>query len=150
LALLGVLIMTVSTVPFALMGPDTSISWLSAVLFVRGAGTGLAFISAMAASYAALDRSEISDAAPQLNVVQRLGSAMGTALLAVILARALVGKHTPAGMASAYGAAFWCATALTAIAVVPCVLLLRAERARRRRASTRLSGVEVAENPMQT
>jgi hypothetical protein len=52
--------------------------------------------------------------------------------LAVVLQRALVGVHTVAGTASAYGAAFWVSAALTALAIGPCVILVRAERAARR------------------
>jgi hypothetical protein len=50
-------------------------------------------------------------------------------VLAVVLTRALAGEHTSAGMASAFGTAFWASAALTAFAVVPAYILLRAERA---------------------
>jgi hypothetical protein len=66
-----------------------------------------------------------------LNVLQRVGGSLGTALLAVVLQRALVGVHTAAGAASAYGTAFWASIGLTAIAIVPALLLLRAERVAR-------------------
>ena len=50
---------------------------------------------AMTAAFASLERSELSDATPQLNVLQRVGGSIGTAVLAVVLQRALVGAHTP-------------------------------------------------------
>jgi EmrB/QacA subfamily drug resistance transporter len=131
LALLGVLVTTIATVPFALIGAHTSIVWLSIAMLVRGAGIGFAFMPAFAAAFAALRRSEISDATPQLNVLQRTGGSIGTALLAVVLQRASIGAHTLTARAGAYGTAFWVATALTALAIVPCVILLRAERAAR-------------------
>src|SRR5262249_46404156 len=112
-------------------GASTSIAWLCVAMFVRGMGIGLAFMPAMTAAFAALDRSELADATPQLNVLQRVGGAFGTAILAVVLQRALVGEHTVAGAASAYGVAFWASAARTAIAIVPCLILLRAERAAR-------------------
>ena len=62
---------------------------------------------AMTSAFASLERSELSDATPQLNVVQRVGGSIGTAVLAVILERALVGVTTPAEAASAYGETFW-------------------------------------------
>ncbi len=131
LALFGVLLTTVATVPFGLIAAHTSITWLSIAMFVRGMGIGFAFMPAMTAAFAALDRSELADATPQLNVLQRVGGSLGTAVLAVVLQRALVGAHTVTAAASAYGTAFWAATALTAIAVVPCIVLMRAERAAR-------------------
>jgi MFS family permease len=131
LALFGVALTTVATVPFGLIGPQTSIAWLCVAMFVRGMGIGFAFMPAMTAAFAALDRSELADATPQLNVLQRVGGSLGTAVLAVVLQRALVGAHTATAAASAYGTAFWAAAALTAMAVVPCIILLRAEHAAR-------------------
>jgi hypothetical protein len=60
-----------------------------------------------------------------------VGGAFGTAVLAVVLQRALIGEHTLAGAASAYGLAFWASAGLTAVAIVPCLILMRAERAAR-------------------
>jgi hypothetical protein len=57
-----------------------------------------------------------------------VGGSIGTAVLAVVLQRALSGTHTLAGAASAYGTALWAAGGLTALAIVPCIILLRAER----------------------
>jgi len=96
------------------------------------AATGrLAFIPAMSAAFASLERREVSDATPQLNVLQRVGGSIGVAVLAVVLQRALVGVHTLSGVASAYGTAFWWSAGITALAIGPCVVLLRAERAAR-------------------
>jgi EmrB/QacA subfamily drug resistance transporter len=132
LTLFGVIVCTLATIPFALIGAHTSIVWLSLVMLVRGLGIGFSFMPAMSAAFAALDRSELSDATPQLNVLQRVGGSIGTAVLAVVLQRALVGAHSLADAASAYGTAFWAASALSALAIVPSVVLMRAERAARR------------------
>ncbi len=101
-------------------------------MFVRGTGIGFGFMPAMTAAFASLDRSELSDATPQLNVLQRIGGSLGTALLAVVLQRSLAGQHTLAGMAGAYGTAFWASAALAAAGFVPALMLMRAERAARR------------------
>ena len=58
---------------------------------------------------------------------------IGTAILAVVLQRTLAGAHGLSGAAAAYGTAFWVAAGLTAAAIIPCIILLRAERAARRR-----------------
>ncbi|MCW2967457.1 MAG: family efflux transporter permease subunit [Solirubrobacteraceae bacterium] len=131
LALFGVIVTALLSIPFALIGAHTSITGLSVAMFVRGIGIGFAFMPAMAAAFAALDRSELSHATPQLNVLQRVGGSMGTAVLAVVLARASRGAHTVEAAAQAFGTAFWFALGLTAAAVVPCVILLRAERTAR-------------------
>ena len=145
LALFGVLLTTVATVPFGLIGAHTSIVWLCAAMFVRGMGIGFAFMPAMTAAFAALERSELADATPQLNVLQRVGGSLGTAVLAVVLQRALVGTHTVSAAASAYGTAFWASAALTAVAIVPCIILLRAEHAARvARRKEELPGTDAA------
>ncbi len=133
LALFGVTLCTVATVPFGLIGAHTSIVWLSAAMFVRGIGIGFGFLPAMTAAFASLERSELSSATPQLNVLQRVGGSIGTAVLAVVLQRALVGAHTPSAAAAAYGTAFWFSAGMTALAIIPCVILMRAERAARAR-----------------
>jgi EmrB/QacA subfamily drug resistance transporter len=142
LALVGVIVTTLATVPFGLIGAHTSILGLSIAMFVRGMGIGFAFMPAMAAAFASLTRSELPDATPQLNVLQRVGGSLGTAVLAVVLQRALVGQHTLAGAASAYGTAFWVSAGLTALAIVPCIILLRAERAAR---AAKAEGAEPSE-----
>jgi hypothetical protein len=48
-----------------------------------------------------------------------------------VLQRALLGVHSVSGMAGAYGTAFWASAGLAAMAIVPCIVLLRAERAAR-------------------
>jgi EmrB/QacA subfamily drug resistance transporter len=131
LALFGVIVTTVATIAFGFIGAHTSISWLSAAMFVRGMGVGFAFMPAMAAAFASLEPSELPDATPQLNVLQRIGGSIGTAVLAVVLERALAGTTSLDAAASAYGTAFWWSLAITALAIIPCIVLVRAERAAR-------------------
>ena len=132
LALIGVIVTTVTTIPFGLIGVHTSVALLSVAMFLRGMGIGFAFMPAMTAAFASLEHDELPDATPQLNVLQRVGGSIGTAVLAVVLQRALSDTHTVAGAASAYGTAFWASAGLTALAIVPCIVLVRAERAARR------------------
>jgi EmrB/QacA subfamily drug resistance transporter len=130
-ALIGVLVTTLFTIPFGLIGAHTSIVYLSVIMALRGTGIGFGMMPAMTAAFASLERSELSDATPQLNVLQRIGGSIGTAVLAVVLQRALVGAHTLDAAAGAYGTAFWASAILAAIAIVPSIMLMRAERAAR-------------------
>ena len=47
----------VATIPFGLIGAHTSVTWLCVAMFVRGMGIGFAFMPAMTAAFAALERS---------------------------------------------------------------------------------------------
>jgi EmrB/QacA subfamily drug resistance transporter len=140
LALFGVILTTVTTIPFGLIGAHSSIVGLSIAMLLRGTGIGFAFMPAMTAAFASLDHSELSDATPQLNVLQRVGGSIGTAVLAVVLQRSLEGSHGINGHAAAYGTAFWWSAALTALAIGPCIVLVRAERAARAAAARRPVG----------
>jgi EmrB/QacA subfamily drug resistance transporter len=131
LALFGVTLCAVATVPFGLIGAHTSIVWLSFAMFVRGIGIGFGFMPTMAAAFASLKRSELASATPQLNVLQRVGGSIGTAVLAVVLQRALTDVHTLSGAAHAYGTAFWASAILAALGIIPAFVLYRAERAAR-------------------
>jgi MFS family permease len=130
-AFIGVVVTTLFTIPFGLIGAHTSILYLSVIMALRGTGIGFGMMPAMTAAFASLERSELSDATPQLNVLQRIGGSIGTAVLAVVLQRALVHAHTLSAAAGAYGTAFWASAILAAIAIVPAIMLMRAERAAR-------------------
>jgi hypothetical protein len=105
------------------------------VQFVRGIGIGFAFMPAFVAALAALERQQLPDASPQLNVLMRVGGSIGTAVLAVVLERAILAAgHAPsaAGVAAAYGTALWWSIGISAAALGPCVWLTLAERSARR------------------
>ena len=132
LALTGVSVLCLSTIPLCFIGTTTSILGISIVLLIRGVGIGLAFVPAMSVAFASMRPDQLSDATPQLNVVQRLGGAIGTAVLAVVLQRSSGAIHTPAKVADAFGTAYTWSLALSALALIPCVLLMRAEHDRPR------------------
>jgi EmrB/QacA subfamily drug resistance transporter len=134
LAIIGVIITALIGIPFGLIGANTSFFWLSVEQVIRGVGIGFAFMPAYIAAMAALERHELPDAAPQLNVLMRVGGSLGTAILAVVLQRAVLsaGRHpTVAAVAGAYGTSFWWGVAFIAVAIVPCVILFRAEHSAR-------------------
>ncbi len=133
LAFTGVAISLVAGIPLGLIGDHTSLVWLSFVQLVRGFGIGLAFMPAFVTALAALERRELPDASPQLNVLMRVGGSIGTAVLAVVLDRALISAGgSRSAIASAYGTAFWWSFAISVAALVPCVWLTFAERAIKR------------------
>ncbi|HWJ50328.1 MAG TPA: MDR family MFS transporter, partial [Solirubrobacteraceae bacterium] len=76
----GVTILALGTIPLAFVGAHTSILFISLVLLLRGVGIGFSFMPAMTAAFASLRPEQLSDATPQLNVLQRIGGAIGTAV----------------------------------------------------------------------
>jgi EmrB/QacA subfamily drug resistance transporter len=127
-ALCGVIVLCLSTIPLAFIGAETSIVSISLVLVVRGLSIGMCFMPAMTAAFGAMRPEQISDATPQINALQRTGGAIGTAVLAVVLQRAGAHALTPAQHADAFDTAYWWALGIAALSLIPCLMLLHAER----------------------
>jgi MFS family permease len=142
--LVGLLVMTGATVALTGLSGHTSYAGTTAILLVRGIGLGGAMMPAMASAYATISRQAIPRATTALNVLQRVGGSMGTALLAVVLEDRIKAAipHAPAlgggaiqpipnhvrvriaePLAHAFTSTFWWAVALTAVAVLPSLVL---------------------------
>jgi EmrB/QacA subfamily drug resistance transporter len=131
-AIVGVSILCLGTIPLAFVGTSTSILYISLVLLLRGVGIGFAFVPAMTAAFSALRPDQLSDATPQLNVLQRIGGAIGTAVLAVVLQRASGKGASLSKLAGAFDTAYWWSLGIALLSLIPCLVLLRAENPRAR------------------
>ncbi len=116
---------------------------------------------AMASAYALLETSQVPRATPMLNVLQRVGGSIGTAVLAVVLQRQLADQvpvaagatATPGGgeaaaqslppaarerladpIATAFGHTYWWSVALVALAIIPALVMWREQSRTRARA----------------
>jgi EmrB/QacA subfamily drug resistance transporter len=134
-ALAGGLIAAAATVPFTLLGPSTPYLWLILSMLARGMGVSLCLVPAMTAAYRAVPPERISDGTVQLNVLNRLGGSVGTAVFTVVLQHGLNG-HT-VSVPGSFGAAFRWALGATVLAAAPAVVLARIES--RTRAEPRTS-----------
>jgi EmrB/QacA subfamily drug resistance transporter len=144
-AVVGLIFATVGTLPFVMVSADSSYWLLGGILVIRGIGIGGTMMPAMAAAYATLAGPAIPRATSQLNVIQRIGGSLGTALLAVTLqgeikdafpggggalqrvpdaARARVAEP----LAGAFAHTFWWAVAMTVLALIPALILASAQR----------------------
>jgi hypothetical protein len=127
-----------ATTPYAL---------IAAAMIVRGLGVGLAIMPAMTAAFSVLTREQISDATPQLTVLQRVGGSLGTAIIAVILQHNLTGANTAAAQATGFGHTYWWVMGATLIGLIPTLWLARIERSaahRERQASFDEPGTDTA------
>jgi EmrB/QacA subfamily drug resistance transporter len=156
-AFAGMVLVTLATIPFASVGADTSYMLLAPVLVLRGIGIGSAMMPAMAAAYATLTHADVPRATSALNVLQRVGGSVGTALLAVVLQHQIATQLEAAGVAggaagsgvlqrvpedvrqkiaepvaTAFGNTFWWAVGMSALAIVPTFVLARSQQRARR------------------
>jgi EmrB/QacA subfamily drug resistance transporter len=133
---------------FTQVGTDTSYALLAGALLLVGLGLGATIVPSMAVVFQSLERDETPRATSALNTIQRIAGAVGTALLAIVLQRAIeanvpgldggiqgmaaLSQHqraqvTPA-IAAAFGTTFWVSVMLVGVALVPAFLLPRRER----------------------
>jgi EmrB/QacA subfamily drug resistance transporter len=146
----GLTIALLGTAAYTQVGPHTSYALLAGSLWVRGLGLGSTMMPAMAAAYASLQHREIPRATTSINIIQRVGGSVGTALLAVVLQREIVAAagsrghalgnlgavspavraHLAAPLAHGFARTFWLALVLTAVAYVPALFLPRHRRGR--------------------
>jgi EmrB/QacA subfamily drug resistance transporter len=144
----GTVVAVAGTLAYTLVGADTPYAYLAAALFVLGIGAGSTIMPSMAAAFQALAREETPRATSALNVIQRTAGAIGTALLAIVLQRAIAANlpgggdriealatrssgesaATAGAITDAFATTFFVAAGLIAIALVPALMLPRLRR----------------------
>jgi EmrB/QacA subfamily drug resistance transporter len=133
-SLWGALIMLCATLPFLFIGATTPYVLITGTMVIRGVGVGLALMPAMTAAFSALDHDQINDASPQLNVIQRVGASLGTAIIAVVLQTKLdhlsAHGHTPqaTAVAAAFAQTYRWVIFMSLVALIPAAALWRVER----------------------
>lgn len=112
-----------TTLPFALL--DTAVDGLlvQVLLVLRGMALALAVMPAATAAYKAVTREQLPDATTQVNILQRVGGALGGSIFAVVLAAGLT--H---GVEGAFHTTFWWLTGASALGLVTAVWLAATER----------------------
>lgn len=127
IAVLGFVVVTGATIPFALAGPHPSEGALAIWLVVRGFGLGAVTMPVMMAAYIGLGQQEIPHSSVLTRTMQQIGGSFGTAVLAVILATSATAHR--GDLAAAFGDAFWWSTGFSALAVLLALWLPGAPRA---------------------
>jgi sugar phosphate permease len=121
--LIGMVLLTVATVPYVFATAHTSEALLSVVLVIRGAGLGLVLIPITTAAYIGLPHSAIPSATTGVRIFQQTGGALGTAILAVILQHAISATRNPYVIAHAFDTTFAWVLGLTVLSFVPALPL---------------------------
>ncbi|WP_290053557.1 DHA2 family efflux MFS transporter permease subunit [Amycolatopsis solani] len=122
-SLTGALVVLASTVPLPWFGPDTPMWLVQGVLLLRGAGLGLSIMPASTAAYASVAADELGHATALVNIVMRVGGAVGGALCVIVLSRGL-----SVTASTGFGWAFGVLGTLCALGVLATAWLRHAER----------------------
>jgi len=141
----GLVAVTLATLIYTQLGAHTSFTVLAVSLFIRGIGFGFVMMPAISAAYQTLAASQVPRASTAINIVQRVGGSIGTALVAVVLQHQISVKvHRLSGgltgaatarpatvarvaqpFANAFGNTFWWVVGMTLVALIPALRLVR-------------------------
>ncbi len=101
----GLALLTGATIWMATLTPDTPRWAIALMLAGRGAGMGLSMMQAMSSAYITLTPRLISRATSVSQVVNRVGSALGVAIVATILTDRVMAHlpHLPSGASASAG-----------------------------------------------
>lgn len=91
--MIGLTITIIATTPFVFLPADANLVLVEMLQAVRGVGVGLTGIPAMTSTFRAA-AAHLTDATTTANILQRLGGSLGSAMIAIIVAR------TPPDLAS--------------------------------------------------
>jgi EmrB/QacA subfamily drug resistance transporter len=134
-AVTGLLVGCASLLPYTMFDEHTSYLLIIGVSVIRGIGFGAIGLPLFAVAFSMLEEDQIRDGSAQLNIVQRIGGSIGTAVATVILQQALAHHaHTPGGEAAAFRHTYWWLFFVGSFALIPAVWLLLVERRSREHA----------------
>ncbi|MCU1644847.1 MAG: putative actinorhodin transporter [Nocardia sp.] len=121
----GNLGVALTVLPFAFLPVDANTWVMEVLLFAAGVFTALSGIPLISAAYAAVRHDQLPDAAAFVNILQRVGGAVGVAAIAVILSRATASEWE---QISGYHFAFAAIAVLSLVASAASTVLRRHQR----------------------
>lgn len=119
--LTGMTLAVLGLLPYARAGEHTSQALLASALVVTGIGIGTVLLAGFTATYRGLSPEQFAGATSAARILQQIGGVLGTAVLAVVLQHGGAGRSA----AAAFDHTFTWALVLTALGVVPALLLRR-------------------------
>jgi len=117
----SILITLIGTLPFVFFNANTS-QWLVwAVLLVRGAGVGGFTVPLMADCFVGLQKAQIPTASVATRIIQNIGGAFGSALLATVVSTMLAKQAD--NLTGAYHAGFITSVIFMFVGIAPALFL---------------------------
>jgi len=117
-AFVGLVLTTVSTLPFALFPADVHVVLVEGLQVLRGIGLALSGMPVVALALSRASSYQLPDATAQVNVLSRVGGALGSALFVVLLADGLTVGATDSTVLGAFHTTFWWLTGASLAALV--------------------------------
>jgi EmrB/QacA subfamily drug resistance transporter len=121
--LTGLTLAILGTFAFTRVAAEPAGWLLTGSLVLRGFGMGLTMTQSMVAVYGSVERHQVPRASSAMNVLNRIGGSLGTAILVVVLQDGL--RHDPTHQAAAFGTTFWWVLGLSLLSLIPAALFPR-------------------------
>lgn len=114
----------IGSVPLVFITDQTSMIWISIVLFIRGTSFGGIMLPLTSDAYTGLDSRQLPKAGVGINMIENLGSSFGSAVIATVVATALQGvEPTIASGLKGYHAGFLVSAIVLALIFIPGLFL---------------------------
>ncbi|MFL9486891.1 EmrB/QacA subfamily drug resistance transporter [Staphylococcus warneri] len=91
---ISIVIAILGTIPLIFVDNESSIAWLSFILFIRGCSVGGINLGLMADAYKGVSQNQLSEAGVGINMIENIGASFGTAIIATVVASNLSMRHS--------------------------------------------------------
>jgi EmrB/QacA subfamily drug resistance transporter len=128
-AVVGLLVGCASLLPYTVFDQNTPYVLIIGMSVLRGIGFGAIGLPLFAVAFSVLEPDQVQDGSAQLNIVQRVGGSVGTALAIVVLQQSLANHpQTQAGAAAAFQHTYWWLFFVGVLALPSAIWLMITER----------------------
>ena len=122
--IVSIVIAMFGTIPLMFVSDHTHIVWLSIILFIRGCSVGGINLGLTSDAYQGLDDKQIAEAGVGINMIENIGSSLGTAIIATVVASMLAFNHPSIFQSlKAYHAGFLVSVIALLLIVLPALFL---------------------------
>lgn len=122
--IVSLLVALIGSIPLIFITDQTSMIWISIVLFIRGTSIGGITLALTSDAYTELDSKQFPEAGVGINMIENLGSSFGTAVIATVVATVTQGlQPTIINHLKGYHFGFLVSTVVLAILFIPSLFL---------------------------
>ncbi|MFS0782656.1 MDR family MFS transporter [Bacillus sp. 1P06AnD] len=89
--MVSIVIALIGSIPLLFVTDQTSMMWISIILFIRGTSVGGIMLPLTSDAYTGLDSKQLPEAGVGINMIENLGSSFGTAVIATVVASVIQG-----------------------------------------------------------
>ena len=122
--MVSLILSLIGSIPLIFITDQTSMTWISIVLFIRGTSFGGIMLPLTADAYTGLDSKQLPEAGVGITIIENLGSSFGSAVIATVAATVIQGlQPTISNSLEGYHAGFLASAIFLAAIFIPSLFL---------------------------